>query len=561
MKTLKTSRVTWFGLASVVVWLVTVSPGTAHAQWTTLTNAPPNYLSTCLQLTDGSAMCHRYNTNQWWRLIPDNLGSYADGTWSATAPMPDGTDTSGSCAPCVYAPLYYASAVLPDGRVVVVGGEYNSNGLFWTNIGFLYNPVTDTWSSQLVVPFPTGSVGDIQTVVLDNGTMLIASIGTNIAEFDPTTLTFTGLNPINKLDNNNEENWNILPDGRVLTVDTRIASSFEIYDPGLNTWTSGTTPVNLVDCCGAADGVGNSKEAGPGVLRPDGTLVYFSGNPTGQNAVYDTVAGTWTHSAAMDFPLVPSQTYHYAVADGPASLLPNGNVLVMASPVINGSPFNTPSHFYEFDGTNLTQVTDTPNAASFRAYQGRMLLLPSGQVLLTAYNQAATQDVVLYSNGGSPQNAWRPVITSGPSTVTAGNTYAISGRLFNGFSEGATYGDDAAMSSNYPLVRIKNLATSHVVYARTHDHTSMGVELVGSLAVVSTQFDVPAGVEAGQSELVVVVNGISSLPVTVNVNVVTVNVNVAICHKPATPAQKTLVLPVKALAGHLGHGDTVGPCQ
>jgi hypothetical protein len=99
--------------------------------------------------------------------------------------------------------------------------------------------------------------------------------------------------------------------------------------------------------------------------------------------------------------------------------------------------------------------------------------------------------------------------------VTAGNTYAISGRLFNGFSEGATYGDDAAMSSNYPLVRITNLATSHVVYARTHDHTSMGVELVGSLAVVTTQFDVPAGLEAGESELVVVVNGIPSAPVIV----------------------------------------------
>src|SRR2546426_11852047 len=110
----------------------------------------------------------------------------------------------------------------------------------------------------------------------------------------------------------------------------------------------------------------------------------------------------------------------------------------MATPVIKGSPFNTPSHFYEFDGTNLTQVADTPNAASFIAYQGRMLLLPSGQVLLTANNQGATQDVRLYSNGGSPQNAWRPVITSAPSTVTAGNTYAISGRLFNGFSEGAT---------------------------------------------------------------------------------------------------------------------------
>jgi hypothetical protein len=256
----------------------------------------------------------------------------------------------------------------------------------------------------------------------------------------------------------------------------------------------------------------------------------------------------------MDFPLVPGQTYHYAVADGPASLLSDGNVLVMASPVRNGSPFNTPSHFYEFDGTILTQVPDTPNAASFIAYQGRMLLLPSGQVLLTAYNQAATQDVLLYSNGGSPQDAWRPVITSAPSTVTAGNTYTISGRLFNGFSEGATYGDDAAMSSNYPLVRITNLAVSHVVYARTHDHTSMGVELVGSLAVVSTQFDVPAGIEAGKSKLEVVVNGIPSLPVTVNVNV-------AICHKPGTPAQKTLVIPDTALAGHLGHGDTRGPCR
>src|SRR5262249_20835794 len=333
-------------------------------------------------------------------------------------------------------------------------GEYNSNGQFWTNIGFLYDAVADTWSSQLLVPFPTGSVGDIQTVVLDNGTMLIASIGTNIGAFDPTTLTFTALNPINKLDNDNEENWNILPDGRVLTVDTRIASSFEIYDPELNTWTSGTTPVNLVDCCGAADGVGHSSEVGPGVLRPDGTLVYFSGNSTGQNAVYDTVTGAWTHSAAMDFPLVPGQTYHYAVADGPATLLPNGNVLVMASPVQNGFTFNTPSHFYEFDGTNLTRVADTPNAFSFKSYQGRMLLLPSGEVLFTAYNQFSAQDVLLYSNGGSPQDAWRPVITGAPSTVNAGNRYTISGRLFNGFSEGATYGDDAAMSSNYPLVRI-----------------------------------------------------------------------------------------------------------
>jgi len=33
-----------------------------------------------------------------------------------------------------------------------------------------------------------------------------------------------------------------------------------------------------------------------------------------------------------------------------------------------------------------------------------------------------------------------------------------------------------------------------------------------------------------------------------------------ICHKPGTPAQKTLTLPSTAIPGHLGHGDVLGPC-
>jgi len=293
--------------------------------------------------------------------------------------------------------------------------------------------------------------------------------------------------------------------------------------------------VNLAD---TGSGTVGSDEVGPAVLRPDGTLIAFSGTNSGQNAFYNTATGTWAATgAAGDFPAGPG-TSHYAVADGPASLFPNGNVLVMASPVYPTNPpgvFNPPSHFFEFDGTNLTQVADSPNAASFISYQGRMLLLPSGEVLLTAYNQGGDQllrpnartnspiktpsvplqdiaDVVLYSNGGAPQDAWRPVITTAPSTVVQGNTYSISGTLFNGFSEGAFYGDDAQMSTNYPLVRITNHATGHVFYARTHNHSRMGVEAVGSGEIVTTQFDVPASVELGTSDLVVVVNGIPSLP-------------------------------------------------
>jgi hypothetical protein len=35
---------------------------------------------------------------------------------------------------------------------------------------------------------------------------------------------------------------------------------------------------------------------------------------------------------------------------------------------------------------------------------------------------------------------------------------------------------------------------------------------------------------------------------------------VTICHKPGTPAEKTMQVPEPAVKGHLGHGDHLGPC-
>jgi hypothetical protein len=153
-----------------------------------------------------------------------------------------------------------------------------------------------------------------------------------------------------------------------------------------------------------------------------------------------------------------------------------------------------------------------------------MILLPTGEVLLTTEGALALQT---YSNGGQPQDAWRPVIASAPSQITPGTTYDISGTLFNGFSEGAFYGDDAQSATNYPLVRITNVATGHVRYARTHDHSRMGIESLTSTQVVSTQFVAPVGLEAGPSTLVVVANGIASAPVNV---AVMASVNVPATH-------------------------------
>ena len=246
----------------------------ASAQWTPLANAfPSGFAEACLLLTDGTVMCHEYSTNRWHRLKPDINGSYQNGSWDVPgftiAAMPNGNDPTIGCVNCPYTPLYFASAVLPDGRVVVIGGEYNGGPPVWTNIGFMYDPVANTWSAQITVPGTwccaggggTGAIGDAQSTILTNGTMLVANIGTrDIASFNPATLTFSALAPTDKDDINDEEGWYQLANGTFLTVDSRIQASFEIYDSATNSWgTAGSTVVNLAD---TGSGTANSKEVG-----------------------------------------------------------------------------------------------------------------------------------------------------------------------------------------------------------------------------------------------------------------------------------------------------------
>jgi hypothetical protein len=182
----------------------------------------------------------------------------------------------------------------------------------------------------------------------------------------------------------------------------------------------------------------------------------------------------------------------------------------VAPPATSTNVFGTPSRFYEFDGSSISQV-NSPANTNYPSYTGGMLVLPTGQILLT--HQAA--DVYIYTPVGTTNSAWAPRITSFQSTLSRGGTYTISGTQFNGLTQGAYYGDDLQAATNYPLIRITNNATSHVFYARTHGHSSMGVA-TGS-TTVSTSFDVPAGIELGASTLVVVANGIASPTVSVTI--------------------------------------------
>jgi hypothetical protein len=203
----------------------------------------------------------------------------------------------------------------------------------------------------------------------------------------------------------------------------------------------------------------------------------------------------------------------YACADGPAATLPDGNILVQASP----SSFETSSHFWEFrisarGKATATQVDDPNEAGVTSPFEGNLLVLPTGQVLWDN-SQVKPNEVALYKPRGRPNSAWLPVVASVASTLKVGSTgNAISGTNFNGFDLGGAYGDDAQAATNFPLVRITNNGTGDVCFARSHDFSTMGVWTTGT---TNAEFDVPGSCETGASTLQVIVNGIASTGVSV----------------------------------------------
>jgi hypothetical protein len=140
-----------------------------------------------------------------------------------------------------------------------------------------------------------------------------------------------------------------------------------------------------------------------------------------------------------------------------------------------------------------------------------MLMLPTGEVFWSS----DVGDVEIYTPQGSANSAWAPKITKFAAFIAEGSTdNIIRGRGFNGLTSGGYYGDDAQAATNYPLIRITNVASGHVCFARTHDH-AMGIS---TGAKTSTRFAVPASCETGASTLEVVANGIASAPVPVTLN-------------------------------------------
>ncbi|WNG54922.1 DUF5011 domain-containing protein [Archangium gephyra] len=214
--------------------------------------------------------------------------------------------------------FHHTAVLLPNGKVLVAGGrtgEYDSATLASAE---LYDPATNSWSY-------TGSLNTARAyhtiTLLPDGKVLVTG-GNDAADglissaeiYDPATGRWTAVASLGT--GRASHTATLLPNGKVLVaggsgIDIALSSSAELYDPATNTWA-------------ATGSMLSPRRFHTANLLPDGRVLVaggyhqFTGIQTASD-LYDPATGKWTKTAFMNV-----DRYKHT-----ATLLNNGTVLAV----------------------------------------------------------------------------------------------------------------------------------------------------------------------------------------------------------------------------------------
>jgi N-acetylneuraminic acid mutarotase len=327
-------------------------------------------------------------------------GSEAGGQWTTAGSLAQGR-------------VSHTATLLPDGRLLVVGGERGQAGGNSLSSVETYDPRSNSWSAapamnlgrmaHTATPLPDGRVlvvgGDAAQPGQPTGS-------TNTVElYDPRTNSW-GSGPASAL-GRERHSATLLPDGRVLVVggetmgtgvaQGRALASAELYDPRTNSWSP------LPDL--SRPRVGHTA-----TVLPDGRVIVVGGaseGATGQREVsasaevFNPASGQWS-------PLGDLTTGR---ADHSATLLPDGRIMVIGG-----------------------QTTETRG--------GRALMIAVGSAAIPS----ATSEIF------DPQSGrWTPVVSLGTPRSGHSATLLPTGQLLvvGGYGQGT--GQPLANAERYDL--------------------------------------------------------------------------------------------------------------
>ena len=324
---------------------------------------------TATSLPNGKVLVAGGENNSSAFLTSAELYNPASGSWTATGSLNT-------------ARLWHTATLLSNGKVLVAGG-YNGNGLSSAEV---YDPASGSWTA-------TGSLntarGQHTATLLPNGKVLVAggfnsSLNPSASAelYDPASGSWTATGSLNTA--RRQHTATLLPNGKVLVAggsdNSAYLSSAELYDPASGSWV-------------ATGSLNTARDFHTATLLPNGKVLvaggYDNGNYLTSAELYDPASGSWTATGSLN----TARLWHTA------TLLPNGKVLVAGG--VNASGIITSAELYDPASGSWTATGSLNTARQLHT----ATLLPNGKVLAAGGdngNVGALTSAELYDPGAGP---------------------------------------------------------------------------------------------------------------------------------------------------------------
>lgn len=238
----------------------------------------------------------------------------------------------------------HSATLLPNGTVLIAGGQITDGNGNGSTSAELYDPTTQTFTSipnRMTVPR-----GSHVAVLLPNGKVLLAGgfnmgfndqpVAHNTAElYDPTTQTFTAIAAKLTSSRGDSPAGSLLPNGKVLIDGGKdrntILNNAELYDPATQTFTAITATMTSVRVGHTATLLSTGKvllTGGVDLLITDPKTQPPTGHVLSSVEIYNPTAQTFaSFTPAMTSP----RAYHQATLLADGTVLLTGGVANVAS--------------------------------------------------------------------------------------------------------------------------------------------------------------------------------------------------------------------------------------